>query len=245
MKKNLKSVSFWMVVFSSVLSVIFLGIYTWAGNCFRADPFFSQTTVYVAYYLEVFFSSLSLFICYGVIIYSFARYTPDKAKFSFVYLGLNLAIYLVFEVVNICVQTTAFDASIIYNTICAISGRVIIEQVLPAILVAFIAHKITKNGIQRVTSFISWKNSLQRAMIISTLVIFGINMLLLLSLNMFPYLIENNFYITLNNFIDMVILPICEKLIFSIALQYSTYMLMYVICNKYGETNGLTQKNNK
>ncbi|MBQ7353530.1 MAG: hypothetical protein IJW54_05980 [Clostridia bacterium] len=245
MKKSLKSISFWLVILTSFLSLVFLGIFDWASNAYITDPYFPESAVWTIHYFEVFFTSVSLFACYGIIIYSYARYTPDKAKFSFVYLGINLSLYLIYMIVNLCIRSTVFDIVALYNAICAFFGKIVIEQFLPSLLVAFVTYKLTRNGIQRVTSFISMKNSIQKAMITSTLVVFGINIFFLLAFDMFPFLFENSFYITFNDFIGRVLVPICEKLIASIILQYSVYMLMYFICNKYGETNGLTQKNNK
>lgn len=242
MKKSLKSISFWLVILTSFLSLVFLGIFEWASNSYITDPYFPESAVWTIHYFEVFFTSISLFVCYGIIIYSYARYTADKAKFSFVYLGLNLGLYLLYIIVTLCIRSTIFDIGTLYDAICTFFGRIIIEQFLPSLLVAFVTYKLTKNGIQRVSSFISLKNSIQRAMIVSTLVIFGFGMFFLLAFDMIPFLCANNFYITFNDFIGRVLVPICEKLIASIILQYSVYMLMYIICNKYGETNGLTKK---
>ena len=256
MKRSLKSVSFWLVVLTTVLSTAFAIVYNWAKGCYYTDPYFSKAAYDATHYLEAGFSSLSLFVCYGIIIYSYARYSADKAKFSFVYLGLNLAVYFITQMI-FSFSDTSFQAQLssielyertnfVYiSVICVSIGQILIEYVLPAILIAFITCKVTKNGIERVSGFISWKNTIQRAMIISTLAIFGINVLLLLGITVLPYLISQAFYITLNAFIDVIIIPIIEKLVFSLILQYSVYMLMYFLCNKYGETNGLTQKTDK
>lgn len=253
MKKSLKSISFWLVILTSFLSIIFALIYNWAEGCYTTDPNFSKTVYDLTHYLEAGFSSLSLFVCYGIIIYSYARYTPDKAKFSFIYLAINIFSYWFVQII-LTLGSTAFQAEMAQNSfhirptmfyltnICSAFGQTVIEQVLPAILIAFITYKLTFNGIERINSFISWKNRIQRAMIISTIVIFSINILFLLGLTTFPFLISQSFYITLNAFLDIVIFPLVEKLLFSLILQYLTYMFMYFICNKFGETNGLSHK---
>ena len=253
MKKSLKSISFWLVILTSFLSIVFALIYNWAEGCYTTDPNFSKTVYDLTHYLEAGFSSLSLFVCYGIIIYSYARYTPDKAKFSFIYLAINIFSYWFVQII-LTLGSTAFQAEMAQNSfhirptmfyltnICSAFGQTVIEQVLPAILIAFITYKLTFNGIERITGFISWKNRIQRAMIISTIVIFSINILFLLGLTTFPFLISQSFYITLNAFLDIVIFPLVEKLLFSLILQYLTYMFMYFICNKFGETNGLSHK---
>ena len=256
MKKSFKSISLWLVVLTSVLSTAFAILYNWAKDCYYTDPHFSKTFYDISHYLEAGFSSLSLFVCYGIIIYAYARYTPDKAKFSFVYLLLNLGIYWVTQII-FSLSNTTFQSQIsayeiyekpnyIYISVFCVSlGQILVEYILPAFLIAFITAKITKNGVSKITGFISWKNTLQKTMIVSTLVIFGINILLLVGLTIFPYLISQAFYITFNAFLNVIIFPLIEKLLFTLLLQYATYMFMYFLCNRYGETNGITQKNNK
>lgn len=250
MKKSLKSISFWLVILTTILSIIFVVLYN------NTDPILSSTLKTIFHYLEAGFSSLSLFVCYGIIIYSYARYTPDKAKFSFIYLAINVFSCWFIQTIltlsspsfqdDMAAERFELRPTLFYLTnICSALGKIFIEQILPAILIAFIVYKLTKNGSERVTKFISWKNSIQRSMIISTIIIFLVNIALSLILNIFPYLISEAFFITFEIALDAlldIIFSIIETIAFSLILQYSVYMLIYFICNKYGETNGLTQK---
>ncbi|MBQ7907669.1 MAG: hypothetical protein IJ309_06830 [Clostridia bacterium] len=230
MKKSFVYTSLIMVTSTALLSVIFSILYYFADN-YIVDPVWVKT---VAYYAKRVFDLFAVFTGYAIIIYAYARYKAMDAIYSIGIFGISVFISLLYQVIGVCVSEQLTDVNNVLTTIYLSIGSCIVSQLLPALLVAFLTYKLTKDGARRISSFISWKNPIHRCMIITTLSVFGVNIISHLGFNILPFLITNNFYIYESDFWS-IMGSLLEYVIFYILLQYCVYILGYIICYKFGE----------
>lgn len=230
MKKSFVYTSLIMVVSTAIVSVIFSILY-YLADTYIVDP---QLLVKVSYYAKRTFDLIAVFTGYAVIIYAYARYKAMDALYSIGIFGISVFISLAYQILGVCITEKITDVSNIITTIYLSIGSCVVSQLLPAILVAFLTYKLTKDGARRISTFISWKNPIHRCMIITTLAVFGVNIISHLGFNVLPFLITNNFYIYESDFWS-IMGSMLEYIIFYILVQYCVYILGYIICYKFGE----------
>ena len=235
-KKFIKS-SILMVTITAVLSVIFAILYYLADN-YLVEPVW---LIKVAYYAKRTFDLLAVFTGYAIIMYAYSRYQARDAIYSIGIFGISVFISYLYQVIGACIDQGQVDIDFVIYSIYFSLGSCVISQLLPGVLVAFLTYKLTEKGARRLTSFISWKNPIHRCMIITTLVIFGINLFAHLGFNIFPFLIENNWSIYQWQFWD-IILTLVDYTAYYLIVQYSIYALGYFLCYRYGEDH-VTSKN--
>ena len=239
MRKNFVKSSILMVTVTAVLSVIFAILFYLADN-YLVDPLW---LVKVSYYAKRTFDLLAVFTGYSIIIYAYSRYQAKDAIYSLGIFGISVFISYVYQVVGACIDQGQVDLDFVIYSIYFSLGSCVISQLLPGVLVAFLTYKLTKQGAKRLDSFISWRNPIHKCMIITTLVIFGINMATHLGFNVLPFLIEHDWSIYEYEFWD-IILTLVDYTAYYVLVQYSVYVLGYYLCYRYGE-NHVLPKNSK
>ena len=110
-------------------------------------------------------------------------------------------------------------------------GNGIINQILPSVIIGFIAYKVTRGNTDEPQKFISWKNKLQKSMIISCITMVGINLVMYLLTGLLPVLISIDFIFSstaeLWGVILEAIISVAELAVIYVILQYVVFMLMY------------------
>ncbi len=205
-------------------------------------------------YLKRFFNLVSLFTGYGIIIYSFSRFKPLEACKSFLIFGISVGISYIYQTIASSIVAAAESATVgeafgieaFLMAVYMCLGQCIISQVLPALLVAFLTHILTKNGARKIERFISWKNPIQRAMIIMSLIIFGFYFLYLTFFVVLPFLIEAEVFlygIYPSDLAD-ILLEYFNYIVFYFVLQYIVYYFTYLLCYKFEQGSGKISKTN-
>ncbi len=190
-------------------------------------------------YATDFFNAVSMFVGYATVIYAFFKFGFYEGVMSlliafgafvpyFIYQSVAWNIYAKIGYDVVVEGYEAFSSALmgVYYSM----GQGIINQVLPSILVAFIACKVIKTNKDKPKKFISWHNRLQKAMIISCIALFVINIIMFVLTGILPELIELDFVMTkvyFNDFIISVMLSILELIIVYLPLAYVAFMLTY------------------
>ena len=185
------------------------------------------------------FNALSMFIGFGTIIYAFFKFGFYEGVMScfivfaafipyFIYQSIAWNIYAEYKYDVAVEGTEAFSSALmgIYYSL----GQGIVNQILPAILVAFITCKVVKTNKDKPTKYISWSNRLQRAMITVCIWLVVINLVMLVLTGILPDLAEIGWVMTsevFGKYIKTVIFSVLENLVIYLPIQYIMLMLTY------------------
>ena len=231
MKKKFNKLSLILIIATSLLSVLFAIVYYLASEVIVAG----ESMLIFLFYVKKAFDLLAVFTGYGTIIYAFSRYSVlDGARMTG-FFAISVLISFVYQVIGTCIFESNFAIDFIITTIYYSFGDCFITQYVPALIIAFVAFKSTKDGTRRIERFISWKNPTQRVMLVVTLVIFIINFVALLIFDILAFLIEVEWLIYADE-LGSIFLSILETAVIYIVIQYSIYMLMHYIYAKYTDT---------
>ncbi len=233
MKKKFYNLSLILIVATAILSVFFAIVHYIASEYIDSG----STLVAVTFYVKKAFDLVAVFTGYGTIIYAFSRYsTLDGARVT-AYFAISVLISFTYQLFGTCIYEANFSLDFILYTIYYAFGDCFITQYIPALIIAYVAYKSTKNGTRRVEEFVSWRNPTQRVMMLVTLVIFAINLVTLLIFNVFAFLIESEWMIYLDE-LGAIFLSILETAFIYIVLQYIMYMVIHLIYTKYTDLGG-------
>ena len=229
MKKNFFKFSLILNVSCALLSAIFMFIYAYLDEKYNGEAFFT-----FLYYVKTTFDLLAVFVGYATIIYAFANYDFKNGLISIGTFSVSVLISFVTMVIGSCVSyTSSFSFDFFVSIVFYSAGSCFITQLIPGLLIALLTHRLTSRGQKRlITSFISWKNSIQKSMIIITLVIFGLNLIFYTFASVLPFLIESGFAIYKNELIS-IITDYVEKVVFYLVMQYLVYLFTYKIYHAY------------
>lgn len=186
-----------------------------------------------------FFNSVAMFIGFGTLIYAFFKFGFYEGVMSFLIVVLAFIPYFIYQSIAwdvyakysygvVTEGTEAFSSALmgIYYSM----GQGIVNQILPALLVAFIVCKVVKTNKDKPTKYISWKNKLQRAMIISCISLFALNLVMLVLTGILPELADMGWVMTkafFRNYIVTVLISIGENIVVYFPIQYITLMFTY------------------
>lgn len=228
MKKNFFKLSLTLNIAFALVAVIFsLIFYFYSTQIYEGEAFLN-----FLYYVKTFFDLLAVFVGYTTIIYAFSQFDFKNGLLSLCTFSVSFLISFVFQVIGSIIDNSGeFTVDFLVYVIYYSFGQGFITQMIPALVLAIITLKLTKNGTQRINTFFSWKNSVQKTMIVGTLVIFGLNLISHTSFTMLPGLISelvNYGSITLDH-LTAIIVAYVEILIFYLAMQYCVYYFMYKI----------------
>ena len=232
MKKEYFKYAAVAVLGSALISVLFSAIY------FIADTNIAETSplLEILAYIKKSFDILALFIGYGTIIFTFARFGTVSGIWSVVLFFCSFLVSVVWQIIGTCIDAEEHSLDFIIFTLYYSFGSGFITQMVPAILIAFIAYKLAVGNAQNPTKFISMENPPQKAMIISTLIIFGVNFLIALGFDILPFLIEEDFYITVNDF-KYILFALVEIVVYYLVVLYVVYFTTYKLYNAYTNNN--------
>jgi hypothetical protein len=186
-----------------------------------------------------FFNAVSMFIGFGTIIYAFFKFGFYEGIMSilivlaafvpyFIYQSVAWNVYAKYQYGVVVEGTEAFSSAImgIYYSM----GQGIVNQIIPALIVAFIVCKVVKTNKDKPTKYISWKNKLQRAMITVCISLTCINLVMLVLTGILPELAGMGWVMTkavFNEYIVTVFISIGENLVIYLPIQYIVLMSTY------------------
>jgi hypothetical protein len=186
-----------------------------------------------------FFNAVSMFIGFGTIIYAFFKFGFYEGIMSilivlaafvpyFIYQSVAWNVYAKYQYGVVVEGTEAFSSAImgIYYSM----GQGIVNQIIPALIVALIVCKVVKTNKDKPTKYISWKNKLQRAMIITCISLLAINLVMLVVTGILPELADMGWVMTkafFKEYIVTVLISIGENVIIYLPIQYIVLMSTY------------------
>lgn len=211
-----------LVLGSALLSVLISVIY------FTADKYIAEgsAALYVFDYLKKTFDYIALFTGYATVIFAFAKFGVKDGLWSIVLFSGSFLISILWQIVGTCIYEGNGTVNFIVFNLYYSFGSGFITQMVPAFLIALFAYKFAFCKHTDFSGFISLKTAPQKAIAISTLVLFGINLVLFVFLNVLPTLIEEDFYITVSQF-GTIMLGILDIIIYYLVVQYIVYYFVY------------------
>ncbi|MBO5374264.1 MAG: hypothetical protein J6A54_02290 [Clostridia bacterium] len=234
MKKRFYSDALALVVGSSLIALIVAVIY------FTVSMYISSGTTLMVFlgYLTDFCNAISMFIGFGTVIYAFFKFDFYEGVMSLLILLLSFVPFFIYQSIAGYIYMTeasspegseAFSVGVmnVYQAM----GSGVINQLLPAVLIAFITCKIVKTSKVEPQKFISWSNRLQKSMIVSCIVLFGINIIAFIITGILPELIDNDFVFqtkdAFGSFVGYIALNILENAFVYLVLAYLTFITIY------------------
>lgn len=242
MKKNFFKFSLILNISCALLSAIFMFVCAACMEKYSGQAFF----VFL-YYVKTFFDLLAVFVGYATIIYAFSNFDFKNGLISIGTFSVSVFISYITFIIGKCIypaeaytdilSSATYSEEVTFDYVLFLivysAGSCFITQLLPALLIALITHLITSKEQKRViTSFISWKNPTQRVMIIATLGLFAFNVLFYTFASMLPLLISENFFISYEDFINIIVNYV-TTVVFYLVMQYLVYFFMHKIYHAY------------
>lgn len=232
MKKNFFKFSLTLNIAFALLAVVFTLIFYFSSiNIVEGEAFLD-----FLYYVKTFFDLLAVFVGYTTIIYAFSQFDFKNGLISIGTFSISFLISFVFLVVGSCLDnTSAFTVDFLVYVIYYSFGQSFITQMVPALLIALITYKLTRNGTQKIKGIFSWTNSIQKTMIIVTLIVFGLNLVSHTGFTMLPNLISelSDYGSITADHLTAIIVSYVEIVIFYLVMQYLIYFFMYKLYHSY------------
>ena len=235
MKKKFYKYSAYAVIGTALLSVLFSLFYFIAAESIDAGSSF----LIFLYYMKVLFDMTATFVGYTTIIYAVTKFGWFDGVVSVGLYFCSVVIFALYQTVTstIYASNSSLDATvgtderlidlIIFNAYYSF-GQLFITLVLPAALVAYMSYKIIKKDDTPFEKAVSFKNPVQKTALIFCIILFAVNYVGFLSIDILPFLIEEGFYITYSDFKTIIIqsfISLAEMSVSYIVLQYIVFML--------------------
>ena len=250
MRKKFLSNAVLLVIGSSLLAFVASLIYFIVS--LNVDD--GDTILLVLIYLKDILNSVSMFIGYATIAYAFFKFGFYEAIMSFLIFIASIIPHLILQIstwnkfaeieYGILLEgeqaLTSFFLGM-YNSI----GETVVNQILPAVLITFIACKIIRENKDFPTKAISWKNRSQRAMIVFCSIMAVLNIAFAFVTQYLPILIETDFVLLPNEFellIKNLAFTIVESLIIHLPIAYTVFMITYKLHECLLNTNAAESK---
>lgn len=228
-----------LALVTALLSVVFILV------SFLVDIFADSEVASLTFKeIRTAFDLIAEYTALGIVIYAFCRYSFKEAKRSVLIALGSFVFSFLFQIIAtgaIEFKTSESSSEDIWLSILMFAAfgllGLLIERVLPCILIAFISYLCTKNGTTKITGLFSFKNPIQKTMLISAIAIYLINAVPTLIL----YIIEiagigGTSQLYFEEFMLNYIIPHLLILVYNFLLTYVVFLVVYLICNKYAES---------
>ena len=207
-------------------------------------------------YLNQILSSIAMSIGYGTVIYACAKFNYRTIVESLGLCFLSFIPFFIYQSVTWLpfleeqsgtAVTGSYESNAILMGIYQSMGSGIINQIFPALIIAFIACKIMKGDGKSPQAIIGFSNKAQKSMLISCFVMFGLNMVAFFATSpyMLPYLIDSQFLITVSVFKSMMQLLGLEllfALLYNVIIAYIVYMVLFKFYDSKLNSDNNTQE---
>lgn len=235
MKKKFYKYAAYAVLCTALASVLFSLLYYIADENIDAG----SSLLIVLYYMKVIFDMTATFVGYTTIIYAVTKFGWFDGVVSVGLYFCSVLIFFIYQTVTSTIYGSdisngaTVDAEesmiefIMFNTFYSF-GQLFITLMIPAGLIAFMSYKMIKKNDTPFEKAVSFSNPVQKTAILFGIILFAVNFVGFLALDVLPFLIEESFYITFNDFKAIIIqslISLAEMSIFYIVLQYIVFML--------------------
>ena len=223
MKKNFYKNAALAVLSTALLSVLFSLLYYITETAID----FGGALPIILYYLKVIFDMTATFVGYTTIVYAVTKFGWFEGVASTID-GSDISLD------PTVVEDESLIDFILFNTYYSF-GQLFITLMIPAALIAFMSYKMIKKDETPFKKVISFKNPVQKTMILFCIILFAVNYLVFLSLDILPFLIEEEFYITYSDFKTIILqslISLGEMSVSYIVLQYIVFMLTFKYYDK-------------
>lgn len=255
MKKKFYKYSTWLVMGCAVASALISLLYFLMAESLEEG---SGILVFM-FYVKTILDLASSFIGLGTIIYAITKFSwYDGLKMCGIY-GCSILIFFVFQTITSTIYTGDLSnisdmyadeiVRLVQNNAYYALGQLAITAMIPVLIVMIIANKHIKKDETPFLKFVSFKNPVQKTMAWTCITIFAANTLSFLLLNVLPYLIQEEFYITFNDFKSIIlqsVLTLAENALLHLIVQYIVFMLtfrFYDACLNGGKDTVVNNKN--
>ena len=235
-----------LALITALLSVLFISI------SFLVDFLAGNETASLVFKeIRTAFDLIAEYTAFGIVIYSFCRYTPSKAKRSIlIALGSILLSFIfqltataIFELTTSAEKTGDIWGNILMFSLFGLFG-VVIERILPCLLIAFITFLCTRNGTTKISGIFSLKNPIQKSMFFSAITIYLVNAIPTLSLHIIEIIgIGGTSQMYAEEFMLNYVIPHILILVYNLILVYFVFLITYFICKKFEESAPIKRKN--
>ncbi len=255
MKKKFYKYSTWLVMGCAVASALISLMYFFMSESIEEG----NGLLIFMFYVKTILDLASSFIGLGTIIYAITKFSwYDGLKTCGIY-GCSILVFFVFQTVTSTIFSSDLsNLSDMYaddfvrlaqtNAYYAL-GQLTITAMIPVLIVMILSHKYIKKDETPFLKFVSFKNPVQKTMALTCIIISAINTLSFLLFNVLPYLIQEEFYITVKDFKTIILqstLTLAENALLHLIVQYIVFMLMfrfYDACLSSGKNTVVNNKN--
>ncbi len=233
MKKKFYLGSAVLLISTALLSVFFSIVYMVADLHIESDGL-----VIFFMYVKKFFDLLAVFTGYGTVMYAFTRYDLPTGLKALSLFGVSVCISFIYQIIGTYLTYSASDVEgtgidFTLFVIFYACGSCFITQFAPALLIAFLTHIITKNGTSRKT--------LRDLRLIVSGIITGINLLMLICLDIIPFLIDEMWVVGWDDIGSMLISAL-EVIVTYFVIQFVMYYATHYIFEYFDSKTPLKQK---
>ncbi len=192
-------------------------------------------------YVTDIFNAIAMFIGFGTIIFAFFRFGFYEGVMSclifagafipyFIYTSIARFIYTRSEFIaaGMSGDFDALDAALM--AVNQSMGSGVINQILPSILIAFIACKVIKSSTREPKKFFSLDNRLQKSMVVACVTLTVVNLLVFLltgvlptSINGYIFTVQSEF----NAYLLEILIEVLKMLFLYLVVAYVVFMLTY------------------
>ena len=234
-----------LVLITSVTSMLFITASVLADTLIEDEHTFSIVLSYV----RTIFDLIAEFTVYGIVIYCFSRYELKDSLKSFIFAVVSFLLAIVYSLAGTIVYNLVLNEGLSANDIVAnifmSLGEslllTILTRVIPCIVLAIIVYLCTKRGTKGIKHFISFRNPVQLAMIILTVLLFLINLASALGMDIYivlssiPLMTKTEFFDSIGKYILDAIPDYVSIFFYYLLLLYSSLFLVYMLCKKHTE----------
>lgn len=210
-------------------------------------PLLLQTASVTLSHVRALFDLIAEFTAYAIVLFCFCRYELKDALKSFIFAGLSFLFAIIFNVLataayNLFLNDISFLSFIInsINTFGKSLSVSFLTSILPCVLLAFIAYKLTNSKTMKITKFISFKEPILKTIAIFTLILYCINLVsalvndIVYIANTIPEVTKSEFIKLMKSYIPNSIIAVYIPLhIHFLALLYCILFFVFHICKKY------------
>jgi hypothetical protein len=242
MKKNYFKFSLTLNVIFALIAVAFSLIFYVSASSLND----SQGVYTFLSYVKNVLDFLAVFVGYATVIYAFAKLDFVNGVISIGTFSISVLISFLYRIIaNIVSSNSMTDfladqdvlsASELYTIMFYSSfGQDVFKQLIPAIIIAIIVYMCTKNGTQRIKKLFSWENKVQKAMILSTLIVFVFQLLIHTGLNVLPSVLPELIDVgsISATMFEAVLISYIDVIIFYLIMPYFVYYFMFNIYDNY------------
>ena len=242
MKKNYFKFSLTLNVIFALIAVAFSLIFYVSASTLND----SQGVYTFLSYVKNIFDFLAVFVGYATVIYAFAKLDFANGILSIGTFSISVLISFTYRIIANIVSSNGMtdfladqnvlSASDLYTIMFYSSfGQDVFKQLIPAIIIAIIVYVCTKKGTQKIKKLFSWENNVQRAMMLSTLIVFVFQLLIHTGLNVMPSILPELMDVgsISASMFEAVLISYIDVVIFYLIMPYFVYYFMFNIYDNY------------